>query len=66
MLLLCSANAIDEPARKTTTANAVNVVIRFMRTNPFVTVLGIADNRSYGGILGGNSGGARAQRYRGG
>src|SRR5262249_22788463 len=33
----CSAIAVDEPTRKTNTAKAANVVIRFMRTNPFWT-----------------------------
>src|SRR5262249_2957218 len=33
----CSAIAVDEPARKTNTAKAANVVIRFMKTNPFWT-----------------------------
>jgi hypothetical protein len=42
VLLLCAGIAVDEPARKTNTAKALNVVIRFTRTNPFVTALGTA------------------------
>jgi len=38
VLFLCSGSAVDEPARKTNTAKAPNVVIRFTRTNPFVTL----------------------------
>jgi hypothetical protein len=36
VLLLCSGIEVDEPARKANTAKAANVVLRFMRTNPFL------------------------------
>jgi hypothetical protein len=36
VLLFCSGIAVDEPARKANTAKAANVVLRFMRTNPFL------------------------------
>jgi hypothetical protein len=36
VLLLCSGIEADEPARKANTAKAAKVVLRFMRTNPFL------------------------------